>query len=447
MIKKILKHEQIKLIFERIMKKISKYFRHLSKIFDFQQIINLLSSHRFYNHKIELLNDSNTLFRSRMYSLFEFKLKKLKKYLKKNLQKRFIVFNQTTYVSFVLFAIKFNDQLRLCVNYRRLNHITKRNRYFISLIEETLIKIQNCKYLIKLNIISTFNKLRMSEKSEKLITFVISMRSYKYRILSFELINDFASWQHYMNDFLFNFLNEFCQIYLNDILIHRKFKKEHIVHVRAILKKLKKVNLQMNIEKCEFFKKEIVFLDVILSINDLRMNSKKMKVIINWARFTNFKKIQVFVNFVNFYRRFIRDFSKKIRILIRMIKKFVKFEWIAKIEKVFNLFKKTMTKIFIFRHYDRIKQIILKIDSSDYVNAKVLFQYDDEEILHFVIFYSRNMISIECNYEIYDKKLLIIIRCLKHWRLEFENIEKSIKIFIDHKSLKIFMISKKLTSR
>ena len=192
MTKEILKHEQVKSIFERIMKKMSKYFRHLSKVFDFQRAIKL-SSHRLYDHKIELLSDSNTLFRNRVYSLFEFKLQKLKKYLKDNFQKDFIVLNQVAYVSSILFAIKLNDQLRLCVNYRRLNHITKRNRYFISLIEEILIKIQDCKYLIKLNIIFVFNKFRMSEKSEKLITFVISMRSYKYRVLFFELINDFAS--------------------------------------------------------------------------------------------------------------------------------------------------------------------------------------------------------------------------------------------------------------
>ena len=236
----------------------SKYFRHLSKVFDFQRAIKL-SSHRLYDHKIELLSDSNTLFRNRVYSLFEFKLQKLKKYLKDNFQKDFIVLNQVAYVSSILFAIKLNDQLRLCVNYRRLNHITKRNRYFISLIEEILIKIQDCKYLIKLNIIFVFNKFRMSEKSEKLITFVISMRSYKYRVLFFELINDFASWQHYMNDFLFNFLNDFCQVYLNDILIYSKFKKKHIVHVRKMLKKLKKVDLQIDIEKCEFFKKRWLF--------------------------------------------------------------------------------------------------------------------------------------------------------------------------------------------
>ena len=191
-IKKILKHEQIKSIFERIMKKMSKYFRHLSKIFDFQKIIKLFF-HKLYDHKIELLNDNNFLFRNRVYFLFEFKFKKLKKNLKKNLQKKFIVFNQTIYVSFVLFAIKFNYQLRLCVNYRRFNHITKRNRYFIFLIEKILIKIQNCKYLIKLNIISIFNKFRINKKSEKFIIFVIFMKLYKYRMLFFELINDFAN--------------------------------------------------------------------------------------------------------------------------------------------------------------------------------------------------------------------------------------------------------------
>ena len=343
--------------------------------------------------------------------------------------------------------VKPNGQLRLCVDYRRLNHITKRNRYPIPLIEETLARVQGCKYLIKLNIISAFNKLRMSEESEELITFVTSMKSYKYRVLPFGLINDPASWQHYMNDLLFNFLNEFCQVYLDDILIYSKFKKEHIVHVRAVLEKLKEVDLQVDIEKCEFFKKEVAFLGVILSVNGLRMDPKKIQVIVDWARFTNLKKVQVFVGFVNFYRRFIRDFSKKVRALTRMIKKLVGFEWITEAEEVFNLLKKTVIEAPIFRHYDRIKQAILEIDSSDYVNAGVLSQYDDEGVLHLVAFYSRNMISVECNYEIYDKELLVIIRCLEHWRSELEGTDEPIKIFTDHKGLETFMTSKKLTFR
>ena len=142
------------------------------------------------------------------------------------------------------------------MNYRRFNYITKRNRYSIFLIEKILIKIQNCKYLIKLNIISIFNKFRMNEKSKKFITFVIFMKLYKYRILFFELINDFANWQYYINDFLFNFLNEFWQIYLNDIFIYNKFKKKSCTF-KQCWKILKKLNCKWISKNANFSKKKI----------------------------------------------------------------------------------------------------------------------------------------------------------------------------------------------
>ncbi len=73
-----------------------------------------------------------------------------------------------------------------------------------------------------------------------------------------------------------------------------------------------------------------------------------------------------------------------------------------------------MTIVFVLKHFDSIREAILKTNFSNYVNDEVLSQYDDEDILHPMIFYSKNMILAECNYEIYDKELLIIIRCLKH---------------------------------
>jgi len=81
---------------------------------------------------------------------------------------------------------------------------------------------------------------------------------------------------------------------------------------------------------------------------------------------------------------------------------------------IFEELKQQMMTAFILKHFNLNKEVILKTDFLNYVNNKVLSQYDDEEILHSMIFYSKNMISAECNYEIYDKKLLIIIHCLKH---------------------------------
>jgi len=76
--------------------------------------------------------------------------------------------------------------------------------------------------------------------------------------------------------------------------------------------------------------------------------------------------------------------------------------------------KRCIIEIFILRHFDQTRETILEIDSFDYVNDEVFSQYDDEEILHSIAFYSKNMSSAECNYEIYDKELLIIIRAFEH---------------------------------
>ncbi len=123
-------------------------------------MINQLSLHRFYNHKIELI-DEEISSRSRLYQMFDHKLQKVKKYLIKHLNKEFIFFSFASYISLILFAEKKDESLRFCVDYRKLNALIKRDRYSLSLIDETLTRIQESKYLTQLNIIVAFNKLRM----------------------------------------------------------------------------------------------------------------------------------------------------------------------------------------------------------------------------------------------------------------------------------------------
>ena len=162
-----------------------------ANVFDKSQA-NILFSHCFYDHKLKFAKETNKniLFKNRIYSILDYKFEQIKKYLNKHLKKRFIIFNYISFALFVLFIEKPNNELRFCVNYKKLNVIIKRNRYFISLIDEVLIRIQDCKYLTRLNIIIAFNKLRMHSNNENFIIFVISLKAYKYRIFSFELTNN-----------------------------------------------------------------------------------------------------------------------------------------------------------------------------------------------------------------------------------------------------------------
>ena len=122
-----------------------------------------------------------------------YKFEKIKKYLIENLFKKFITFNKTLYFSSMLFAMKINEDLRFCVNYRKFNVMTKWNRYSLFLIKEIIEKIIECKHFIKLNIIVVFNKLRMHLDNENYTIFITTLSAYKYRVLSFELINELNS--------------------------------------------------------------------------------------------------------------------------------------------------------------------------------------------------------------------------------------------------------------
>ncbi len=133
---KILKQVKVKLL--------SEYHNYLN-VFNWT-MIDQLSSHHFYNHKIKLIN-KKTFSWSRLYQMFNHKLQKIKKYLIKHLNKEFIFSSFTSYISLILFIEKKNDSLRFCVDYRKLNALIKWNRYSLSLIDEIFIQIQESKYL------------------------------------------------------------------------------------------------------------------------------------------------------------------------------------------------------------------------------------------------------------------------------------------------------------
>ncbi len=285
----------------------------------------------------------------------------------------------------------------------------------------------------------------MHSDSEDLTIFITFFDSYKYHVMLFELINESTFYQHYINDVLFEYLYQFCQIYLDDIIIYSKILKKHKRHVRLILNKLREADLQMNINKCKFHVQEIIFLKLLIFIEELKMNSRKIQAVVKWSTLNNLTQIQSFIDFCNFYRRFIKNFSKIVRSMIQLTQKKIIFEWNETCQTAFDHMKRCMTETSILRHFDQTHETILKTDSFNYVNDEVLFQYDDEEVLHSIAFYSKNMFSAECNYKIYDKKLLIIIWAFEHWWLELKLINISIKMFIDHQALISLMKDKELS--
>ena len=189
----------------------------------------------------------------------------VKRYLDSHLVKGFIQVSLASYSLSILFVKKPGGGIRFCVDYKRLNAITKKDCYPIPLIEETLAQLEGAKYFTKIDIRQTFYRIRISEDSEELTTFLTRFSVFKYLVMLFGLYNGPASWQHLINDTLFKFLHRFVQAYLDNILIYSKTLKEYHSHVCQVLQRLREAGLQVDINKCEFHVQKTKFLGLIVS--------------------------------------------------------------------------------------------------------------------------------------------------------------------------------------
>jgi hypothetical protein len=410
---------------------------------------NQLPEHRSSDHRIELEKDADTtqLGKAPLYRMSAEELQECKAYIDENLSKGFITASSAPFSAPVLFVRKAGGGLRFCVDYRRLNALTKKDKYPLPLINETLAQLTGARFLTKIDIRHAFNRIRMRTDDEDLTTFGTRFGAYKYRVMPFGLCNGPATFQHYMNDVLWEGLNDYCTVYVDDILVYSSSTAEHVRHVRSVLEKLRAAGLQADIKKCEFSVKETRFLGLIVGVDGIKVDPEKVKAIVEWDTPRTLTDVRAFLGFSGFYRCFVRDYSKIIRPMILLTKKGTVFDWDLACQEAFDQIKSLMVEAPILQHFDPTRTCFVECDASDYVTSGILSQKDSGGILHPVAFFSRKMLPAECNYEIYDKELMAIVRCFKEWRPDLEGTDLPIQVLTDHKSLEYFMTTKRLTRR
>ena len=177
-----------------------------------------------------------------------------------------------------------------------------------------------------------------------------------------------------------------------------------------MLERLRKDGIQANVDKCKFYIQETTFLGLIISTKSIRMDPQKVNTIFDWAQPISLRHVRSFLGFRNFYQCFIQDFSKLAKPLTGLTKKDTPFDWSSACQSAFESLKKIVIKAPIFAHYKQGVISIVETDLSDYVSSGDLFQLGDDGLLYFIAFLSKNLNPAECNYEIYDKELLAIIR-------------------------------------
>ncbi|SMY27937.1 unnamed protein product [Zymoseptoria tritici ST99CH_1A5] len=418
------------------------------------------------DHEIHLKDGASLPFR-KPYRLSGPEEDALKKWVDDMVAKGMIRKSTSEAAAPVIVVRKPGGGLRVCIDYRALNALTVKNRYPIPLVQDTLARLGGKKYFTKLDIIAAFNRIRIAAGHEHKTAFTTRYGQFECLAMPFGLCNVLSTFQSAINHALREYLDDFCSAYLDDVLVFSDTLEEHEQHVRKVIDRLHKAGLPIDIDKSEFHVHETKYLGLIIGREGIRMDPEKVAAVLAWETPTTVKDVQSFLGFANFYRRFVEKFSKvavPLTALTRMepldpnrdpdkklppsSTRYLPFEWNDACQRAFDDLKDRFTKALVLAYFTPGLETILETDALDFVTAAVLSQRGKDRTLRPVAYLSKKMSPAKCNYDIYDKELMAIVKAFEEWRPELAADDgELVKVMSDHKNLEHFMSTKVLNRR
>lgn len=318
---------------------------------------------------------------------------------------------------------------RIVVDYRKLNDVTIEDKFPIPNMEDLFSKLGNSQYFTTLDLAKGFHQIPILTEDRHKTAFSTSTGHYEFTRMPFGLKNAPASFQRMMNEVLHDFINNICVVYLDDILIFSTSLQEHITSLRKIFGRLSEYNLKVQIDKCNFFKRESEYLGHLITTDGIKPNPNKIEVIGKIPIPKTVKQIRSFLGLTGFYRKFIKDYSQVALPMISGLKKGSRIN-VNDTQYIdsFNKLKKIICTCPVLAYPNFNKIFVLTTDASNAALGAVLSQDG-----HPIAFASRTLNKHELNYSTIEKELLAIIWATKYFRPYL--FGRKFKIQTDHRPL------------
>ncbi|GJW56228.1 putative reverse transcriptase domain-containing protein, partial [Tanacetum coccineum] len=313
------------------------------------------------------------------YRLAPYEMKELSEQVKELSDKGFIRHSSSPWGALNLFVKKKDGSFRMCIDYRELNKLTVKNRYPLPRIDDLFDQLQGSSVYSKIDLRSGYHQLRVREGD-------IPKTAFRTRDL--------------MNRVCKPYLDKFVIVFIDDILIYSKNKKEHKEHLRTILELLKKEELYAKFSKCEFSIPKVQFLCHVINSEGIHVDPAKIESIKDWVSPKSPTEIRQFLGLAGYYSRFIEGFSKIVKPMTKLTEKKVKFVWGDKQEAVFQTLKQKLCSAPILARLEGSEDFVAYCDDSIKGLGDVLMQRDK------VIAYASRQLKIhEKNYMTHDLEL------------------------------------------
>nr|GEZ25547.1 putative reverse transcriptase domain-containing protein [Tanacetum cinerariifolium] len=209
------------------------------------------------------------------------------------------------------------------------------NRYPLPRIEDLFDQLQGSRVYLKIDLRSGYHQLRVQEEDISKTAFKTRYGHYEFQVMSFCLTNALAVFMDLMNRVCKPYLDRFVIVFIDDILIYSKNRKEYEGHLKLILNLLNEEELYAKFSKCEFWLSKVQFLGHVIDSEGIHVDPTKIEAIKDWESPKTPTEIRQFLGLASYYRRFIKGFSKIDRPMTKLTQKSMKFDWGEKAEAAF----------------------------------------------------------------------------------------------------------------
>ncbi|CCD27225.1 uncharacterized protein NDAI_0K00353 [Naumovozyma dairenensis CBS 421] len=384
--------------------------------------------HKHVSHSIEL-KEGSRLPRRSPYRLTPKKQKDVDEIIKDLLDKGFIVPSKSSYSSPIVLVTKHDGSYRLCVDYRELNKVTVKDPFPLPHVDELLGKVGSASVFTTLDLHSGYHQIPMNPTDMDKTAFVTPTGKYEYTVMPFGLVNAPSTFARYMAD-LFRDL-EFVNVYLDDILIFSNDLESHWKHIDVVLSRLDQEKLIAKKKKCHFAQSEVQFLGYIIGRNKIKPVQEKCEAINRFPVPKTIKEAQRFVGMINYYRKFIKDCSRKVRPLVDFISRNV--PWGDLQDDAFATLKRDLMSEPLLVPFKRDAEYRLTTDASMDGLGAVLEEVADNKVLGVVSYYSKSLNETQRRYPPGELELMAIIEGLEHFKYMLHG--KHFVLRTDHISL------------
>lgn len=362
------------------------------------------------------------------------------------LDKGFIRPSTSPYGAPVLFVKKKDQSMRLVTDFRALNAITVKNTNPLPHVDMIFDQLHGTKVVSRLDLRSGYWQVRVAEDSIHKTAFKTRYGLYEYTVLPFGLCNAPATFTRMMNDIFRPFLDQFVQVFIDDILVYSDSVESHLQHLRAVFEKLREHKLYAKLSKCSFAMPRTEFLGHVISEEGISCDPAKVKAVVEWPEPKAVSSLRSFLGLANYYRRFVNKFASIADPLYALLPKHAKWDWSPAQQASFEALKHALATAPVVAPPDFTKPFIVRTDASGVGLGAVLVQGtgDSERVIAYL---SRRLKPAEARYPTHDIELLSVVYALRVWRHYLLGSPFKVQIQTDNTPTKHVMTKSDLNAR